>query len=1134
MKVGLSLVFIALLQFSALAQRLPDPVFHTLEAEMLGVNTARYQTWDSRGRLWVLTDKGLLCYDGYRSTLIESEKGSINSPLATNLRSLIKVAEDEFWITYSDQNAISKFNPVANRYQHFYPDSLNEHALPDVPLAKILYENDSIRWLATWGAGLCRLNVQTGYVTRYANDNDVISAGEPPTNMVKEIVKLDADKYLVGFFQESTYTTPYYFEPSTGMFSKMELAPFLEKHDERMAYLIEKALTMINFIYHDPRGNLWFGTYIGLVYLDVSNQTITRISGKENDLHRQNLENTRSYVLDQNGLIWAGTPNQGILLVDPLTAEVKYIRHNVTVESSLSDDRLTTVSTDPLGNIWIATDAGTFSICSPLTQNFDIHPWSGMHLDFSDRSSQQIPVNQILVQDNGKIVISNANGLIEYNSLTAETTTFINPKQDAWIRDFHNLGILHFRKVGDDLFFIVHNENKQNIVYRYNLETKKAAPVIKEYHLNRLLFRHADSLAPVLFFLSKEGSGLYTYNNETNRIDSISSIPDSLIIAENFTLMLNSGKWMVPFIEGHFGIFDPQTHQTDVYHHHATTHFFPDSTINCAYKETSGIVWIGTQTAIYRFDETNGEILRYNEQIGLGEKEKINVITQDRNGTFWICLAKDMVQWNPETGHFFRFNKSHGLNPGTFLPAVAQKDAAGTIYVACYNGILVFNPDKIQIPANKLQLYLASARLYETVLDTSLLLSGQQHFANDENYFTFEFHTNEIFTLTPSRFYFRLAGRDEEWQDNGISNRIRLADLGPGSYTLEVKSINTFGHESNTLKIPFTIAQPFWFTWWFILMTAGLLGLIVWLYIRYREKALRKRSIELEKTVTERTAEVVAEKKEADKQRQEAEHQKEIVEEKQKEISDSINYAKRIQNAILPSERYFKTHLPDSFILYLPKDIVAGDFYFMENVGDTIILAVADCTGHGVPGAMVSVLCHNALIRSVKEFGLTLPNEILDKTRELVLETFAKSEDQVNDGMDIALCVLDKKTRKLFFAGANNGLFLIRKEELIEYKPDKQPIGKFIHAKPFTRQEIQLLPGDRVYLYSDGYADQFGGEAGKPGGKKFKYSRLKTLIHKIHTQKADQQHDLLLETLVQWRGEIEQVDDICIIGFSAS
>ncbi len=285
---------------------------------------------------------------------------------------------------------------------------------------------------------------------------------------------------------------------------------------------------------------------------------------------------------------------------------------------------------------------------------------------------------------------------------------------------------------------------------------------------------------------------------------------------------------------------------------------------------------------------------------------------------------------------------------------------------------------------------------------------------------------------------------------------------------------------------------------------------------------------------------IAAQRDEVQSQKVVVEEQKAIVEEKNKEITDSIAYAQRLQGAILPPLKLVKEYLPDSFVLFKPKDMVAGDFYWMEITDDKIIFAAADCTGHGVPGAMVSVVCNNALNRAVREFGCKDPASILDKTRELVIETFEKSEEDVKDGMDIAVCAIDRNTNVLQFAGANNPLYHLKhldhdvRERSVtnethyikEVKADKQPIGKYAEQKPFTNFETQLNKGDIIYTFSDGFADQFGGEK----GKKFKYKPFKKLLLDLMNVSMEDQRAAIDKAFEEWRGHHEQVDDVCVIG----
>lgn len=274
--------------------------------------------------------------------------------------------------------------------------------------------------------------------------------------------------------------------------------------------------------------------------------------------------------------------------------------------------------------------------------------------------------------------------------------------------------------------------------------------------------------------------------------------------------------------------------------------------------------------------------------------------------------------------------------------------------------------------------------------------------------------------------------------------------------------------------------------------------------------------------------------------------QKLLLEESNREIKASISYAKRIQSAILPPNRIVKENLEQSFILYKPKDIVAGDFYWMESFAESsgskgLLFAACDCTGHGVPGAMVSVICNNALNRAVREFKITEPGKILDKTRQIVIEEFEKSDDEVKDGMDISLASFrfistgDNTKAIIQWAGANNPLWVLKKGEdvMTEIKPDKQPIGKYDRIKAFTTHEITLDKDDMVYLFTDGYQDQFGGEKernGKIGGKKLKAAVFKNLLISVRNESIDKQKELINTYFEKWKGHLEQVDDVCVIG----
>jgi serine phosphatase RsbU (regulator of sigma subunit) len=248
------------------------------------------------------------------------------------------------------------------------------------------------------------------------------------------------------------------------------------------------------------------------------------------------------------------------------------------------------------------------------------------------------------------------------------------------------------------------------------------------------------------------------------------------------------------------------------------------------------------------------------------------------------------------------------------------------------------------------------------------------------------------------------------------------------------------------------------------------------------------------------------------------------------EQTSSIRYAKKIQEAVLPSKNNLSKYLPDHFVFYLPRDIVSGDFYWAHKTPDGhSIFAVADCTGHGVPGAFMSMIGHSLLNEIIITRGITDPARALNDMRTMIISSLHQKgeEGEARDGMDIALCILSPDNKTLRYSGAFNSLYIIRESELMETKADPQPIGFYADDMDFfTNHEIELHKNDCIYIFSDGYPDQFGG----PKGKKYMYKPFKAMLKKIHIQPMELQADLLKNEFIRWRGEEPQIDDVCILG----
>lgn len=362
-------------------------------------------------------------------------------------------------------------------------------------------------------------------------------------------------------------------------------------------------------------------------------------------------------------------------------------------------------------------------------------------------------------------------------------------------------------------------------------------------------------------------------------------------------------------------------------------------------------------------------------------------------------------------------------------------------------------------------------------------------------------------------------------------------NLPPGDYTFMVRSANeddTWNEYPATFS--FSVEPPFWQTWWFLLGVCLVVLSIFVGYVKIRERNLRREKRILEEKVRERTLEVVKQKEEIEAQRDEIEaqrdlatQQRDMITQQKQEITDSIHYARRIQAALLPPTQILNKHTSDHFILFKPKDIVSGDFYWMTEKNEKLIVTAVDCTGHGVPGAFMSMLGVSYLNEIVNMMDEVDAGELLNQMREYVIHSLRQkeTEGESKDGMDMALCIIDTRGQTLQFAGANNPLYLLRNGELIETRGDKMPIG--IHARDdqsFTKHTIDLRDGDSIYLFSDGYADQFGG----PEGKKFKYKPFKNLLISNNHLPMDEQKKVLDQTFMSWKGDLPQIDDVVVIG----
>ncbi len=554
-----------------------------------------------------------------------------------------------------------------------------------------------------------------------------------------------------------------------------------------------------------------------------------------------------------------------------------------------------------------------------------------------------------------------------------------------------------------------------------------------------------------------------------------------------------------------------------------------------AYDHSHEILWVGTSKGLASVKLVKGHSANASDEeiktyfTGSETEDPMNIysVMIDRSGHLWIGHSNGLMRIklgdDGELTTLRKFHKSNGFWPVETMQNALLQAKNGDIWIGSSEGLMRFVPtDELPEPSPP-RIHISEVLLDFNPVDWDSLKYQTGFFSVPEglildyhqNHVTIRYRAIRFTSAELTRFRYRLIRNDESetWSPEINLCEVTFPNLSPGQYVFELQARSGEGPWSESTNYRFEITPPFWQTASFYLICALGFGSMLFFYVKFRERKLKRDKAALEKQVELRTEEVRAAYDE--------------ISEKNIEITSSIQYAKRIQNAVFPTDRFMSEALREYFIFYRPKDIIAGDFYWVEVQENTTYFAAADCTGHGVPGAMVSVMCNSALNRSVREFDLRKSSEILDKVRQLVIGEFEKSGEDVKDGMDISLCAFSRKNRTVEWTGAHNPLWVIHSDgRCTELKPDKQPVGKFEFSQPFTSQSLTLQKGDMIFVFSDGFADQFGG----PRGKKYKYQSLRDFLISIRNDSCEEQKNKLVAEFENWKKGYEQIDDVCVFG----
>ncbi|MFA6403291.1 MAG: two-component regulator propeller domain-containing protein [Salinivirgaceae bacterium] len=845
----------------------------------------------------------------------------------------------------------------------------------------------------------------------------------------------------------------------------------------------------ITCIFEDRNRNRWYGTYNGGLYRqDHETGNVTVFD------NRDGIANNFISCISQdiNGAIWVGTWGGGITRINP-----DFLTFNQ--ENGLAGNKIRKIISDREGNILIGTNENGLSIFKG-EQFVSFMPEHGL-------LSEQ--VSAISEDNKNNIWVGTDLGLCKYN-ISGKT---IKP----WNELEKNLSneIISIKKASDGTIWAA---SKEDGVYSFvpGIDKIKYDP-----GFNNMVLRYGKIITSME--IDNENhiwvgtvDGLFYFEPEKKAYQRIMG-------NEITTLFLDRSQTMWVGVKGKGVMTIKNTTFT-------TIDTLGNITPLCFTQDSSNNIWIGTEgQGVIMFSEKK-EITRFKTENGLLADLITSLIT-DEKGNVWIGSNKGLNRFNRENGSFYSFTQRSGFTGIEVKNNALFIDQTGNLWCGTVNGLFRFSPDKERF--NQLEPLTHITNMKVNLKDREMIQGMKLKYEEKSIYF--EFHSICLTDAEKVKYKVMLEGADDDWLPESTLTYKTYSPLPPGHYTFKLIACNNQGiWNKEPISFSFTIKPPFYLTWWFILIVLILITAGIIFYINIRERNLKAEKILLERKVKQRTAEVVRKNEELAK--------------KNKDIMDSINYAKRIQQAILPADKTIKQHVPNSFVLFKPKDIVSGDFYWFGVFGEHIMFSVIDCTGHGVPGALMSIMGHDSLQRAVSEFKLREPDQILNKLNELVLESLQSAENpDVKDGMDVAFCVYHPKTRIMEFAGANNPVYIIRSSNkpmiqknnqpiepsatgwgynLFETKSDKQPIGAYINRVPFTKYQFQLMEGDAVYVFSDGYADQFGGQS----GRKFMYKALKETLLQNQELAMEQQKTFYNQIINAWKGDFEQIDDICLMG----
>lgn len=1047
---------------------------HITSEQGLSTNYVTAIIQDNKGFMWFGTQEGLCRYDGYEITVYKADPGKSTSLSSSFIKSLYQDSNDKIYVG-TQNDGLNIYDPYKDAFIRIPVKGEEKKTLSDFQINCITGEDADKIWVGT-ANGFNLFNTKTLENKKY------LFPSEDPVE-VKTFYRFD-NKLLVG--------------TSDGLWMLNLTSNELNKVKLNNNTINGKPidLKIVNSIV-EYAGNLYLATYgSGVLMIDPVSLEIEKIykAAEEN----RNYNYIEDIKIKDNSLYCI--TRDGFLIFDLIIGDFDRLVKNDRDAQSISDDYLTSIYIDSQKNIWL----GTFS--------------GGINVSFSQ--ALKFPNYQRTVSEQ----FENAFSVCEFDkeNILVGGEKFIRSinKNNTVIKDYS-----HVIDESNHALCILRNENTLWVgtwgdgLVKYDLVKNKKEKLLKEMQGGTVMSLTYDNLGNL--WVGTFGDGLFVINEKSGEIKRY--LMDNGLSSDNIIAIYKDSKnnmWL-----GTSGGGLCMIKNADITNKKAITNYISESktgdllsnTVYSILEDQKGDMWFGTDAGFCKLDNSTKKFVPFGEKDGLANNTVYSML-MDSTGCFWMSTNKGLSKFNPNTVNvngiaFKNYDQKDGLLNLEYTAGAFAKLSSGEMIFGGVNGINVFHPRKIHdnfhVPPVYIVSYKRSGRDVQT--DTVITYKKYLKLSWRENFFQFELAALDYNAPHKNKYMYKLEGYDSEWSSPTNIRYVSYTELPGGDYVFKVKAANNDGvWNEKPYYIYITVVPPFWKTTWFYIVVSVLGLACVIVFTQLRTRAIKKENKILEQKVEERTRELA---------------------EKNRDITSSIEYANRIQEAILPSRNEIFSKFKDAFILYRPKDIVSGDFYWFGNKNNHNIFAVVDCTGHGVPGAFMSMIGHNILNQVVMEKATTDPGQILNKLHAGVQDALKQGHNEIdtNDGMDVSIISVNESTGQVYWSAAFRPAIIVRSNgEVEKLSGNRYSVGgaQLDSERIFTTHDVKMSKGDVIYLFSDGYADQFGGD----NGKKFMLKRFQDLLCEIHNKPMQQQMAELESALLNWKGNREQVDDVLVVG----